>query len=271
MPSLTSKRHHKAAKLVLVAAALLLTGGLYALVAPSTSVAAPNTEETVARGQALFAVSCASCHGLNGEGMGSEGHGGQGAPSLVGVGAAAVDFQMRTGRMPMANPLAQAPNRTNTFTTEEINSIALYVASLGDGPAIPKPEQYDIAGLSPEEVATGGDLFRTNCSACHNFQGSGGALPNGRVAPPLLDSKPIDIYEAMRTGPGEMPVFADGAIPDEDLRAMIAYLDQVHAEPSAGLTLGGLGPVSEGFWGWVAGIGGLMLFAMWITKKAARK
>lgn len=266
MRSLTSKRHHKAARPLLVAAALLLTGGLYAVVAPSASVAAPNPEETIARGQQLFAVSCASCHGMNGEGLASEG-----APSLVGVGAAAVDFQMRTGRMPMANPLAQSPNRPAVFTPEEIASIAVYVASLGDGPAIPEAGQYDPSGLSAEEVAVGGDLFRTNCSACHNFQGSGGALPNGKVAPPLLDAAPVDIYEAMRTGPGEMPVFADGAIPDKDIRAMIAYLEQVHAQPSAGLTLGGLGPVSEGLWGWIAGLGVLMLFAMWITKKAARK
>ena len=266
MRSLTSKRRHKAARLALVAAALLLTGGLYALVAPGASVAAPTPTETIARGEALFAVSCASCHGLNGEGLAAEG-----APSLVGVGAAAVDFQMRTGRMPMANPLVQAPSKPNTFTPEEIASIALFVASLGDGPAIPTPDQYDPSGLSPEEIAVGGDMFRTNCSACHNFQGSGGALPHGRFAPPLLDSEPVDIHEAMRTGPGEMPVFADGAIPDKDVRAMIAYLEQVHAQPTAGLTLGGLGPVSEGFWAWVAGIGGLMLFAMWITKKAARK
>ena len=48
MRSLTSKRHHKAARPLLVAAALLLTGGLYAVVAPSASVAAPNPEETIA-------------------------------------------------------------------------------------------------------------------------------------------------------------------------------------------------------------------------------
>lgn len=262
----TSRRHHKGARLLLVACALIVTGGLYALVAPATSVAAPTPEETVARGQELFAVSCASCHGLNGEGLAN-----QGIPSLVGVGAASVDFQMRTGRMPMANKNVQAPPKKNTFTPEEIASIALYVATLGDGPAIPDESQYNPSGLSAAEIAIGGDLFRTNCSACHNFQGSGGALPNGKVAPPLIEANPIDIHEAMRTGPGEMPVFAEGAIPDKDVRAMIAYLDQVHAQPSAGLTLGGLGPVSEGFWAWVAGIGGLVLFAMWITKKAARR
>lgn len=262
----SSRRHQKGARLLLVACALLVTGGLYAVVSPATSVAAPTPEETVARGKELFAVSCASCHGLNGEGLAE-----QGIPSLVGVGAAAVDFQIRTGRMPMSNVGIQARPKPNTFTPEEIASIALYVATLGDGPAIPDESQYDPSGLSAEEVAVGGDLFRTNCSACHNFQGSGGALPNGKVAPPLLDAEPIDIHEAMRTGPGEMPVFADSAIPDKDVKAMIAYLEQVHAQPAAGLTLGGLGPVSEGFWAWVAGIGGLVLFAMWITKKAARR
>ena len=118
---------------MLVACALIVTGGLYALVSPATSVAAPTPEETVARGQELFAVSCASCHGMNGEGLAN-----QGIPSLVGVGAAAVDFQMRTGRMPMANKNVQAPPKENTFTPEEIASIALYVATLGDGPAIPE-------------------------------------------------------------------------------------------------------------------------------------
>lgn len=267
MRFLTSRRHHKAARPLLLGFALLLVGGLYAVVAPATAVkAAPTPAETIAQGQQLFAVSCASCHGLNGEGLAAEG-----APSLVGVGAAAVDFQVRTGRMPMANPLVQAPRKENSFTPEEIGALALYVASLGEGPAIPGADQYDPSGLDAEAIARGGDLFRTNCSACHNFQGSGGALPNGRVAPSLLESEPIDIHEAMRTGPGEMPVFAEGAIPDEDLRSMIAYLDKIHAQPSAGFTLGGLGPVSEGFWAWVIGIGGLVLFAMWITKKAARR
>ncbi|MEA4945537.1 MAG: c-type cytochrome [Propionicimonas sp.] len=259
-------RRHKAARPLLVVLALLAVGGIYAAVAPS-SVADDTTQaEQVAAGKALFAVSCASCHGLNGEGTPS-----QGIPALTNVGAAAVDFQVRTGRMPMGNPYAQAPRKENVFTEEETAALAAYVASLGDGPAIPDQAQYDPSGLSAEQLATGGDLFRTNCSACHNFQGSGGALSNGKVAPPLTGATPIEIYEAMRTGPGEMPVFGAGAIPDEDVRAMIGYLDALHAQPSGGLTLGALGPVSEGFWAWVAGIGSLVLFAIWITTKAARK
>ncbi len=268
MRVLASKRRHKAARPLLIVVALALVGSLYAAVAPATRSAADDTTTAaqVDQGRQLFAVSCASCHGLNGEGLAS-----QGAPSLVGVGAAAVDFQVSTGRMPMANPLVQAPRKENTFTTEEIAAMAAYVASLGGGPSIPSADQYEPEGLTEEQIARGGDLFRTNCSACHNFQGSGGALPNGKVAPPLIDVDAIQIYEAMRTGPGEMPVFGAGAVPDEDAKTMIGYLQEVHAQPSAGLTLGGLGPVSEGFWAWVVGIGGLSLFAMWITSKAARR
>ncbi|MGB7962101.1 MAG: cytochrome c [Propionicimonas sp.] len=268
MRFLTSSRRHQAARPVLVVLALVLVGGLYAAVSPATSSNADDTTTSaqVTQGKQLFAVSCASCHGLNGEGLAAEG-----APSLVGVGAAAVDFQVRSGRMPMANPLAQAPRKDNVITDEERAAMAAYVASLGTGPSIPTEDQYLPEGLSEEDLAKGGDLFRTNCSACHNFQGSGGALPNGKVAPPLMGLEAIDIYEAMRTGPGQMPIFNGPAIPDTDVKAMVGYLEELHAQPSAGLTLGGLGPVSEGFWAWVAGMGSLVLFSMWITSKAARK
>jgi len=261
-------RRHKAARPLVVVAALVLLGAVYAGLSPATTGVADDatTSAQVEQGRQLFAVSCASCHGLNGEGLAS-----QGAPSLAGVGAAAVDFQVRTGRMPMANPLAQAPRKPNTFTDAEIAALAAFVANLGTGPEIPTEDQYLPEGLTAEQIARGGDLFRTNCSACHNFQGSGGALPQGITAPTLIGVDAKTIHEAMRTGPGQMPVFGGGAIPDSDVKAMIGYLEEVHAQPSAGLTLGSLGPVSEGFWGWVVGIGSLVLFALWITSKAARR
>lgn len=267
MRFLSSRRRHRAARPLLLLFALLVVGTLYSAVTPATQVAAEDAtlDQQIAMGKGLFAQTCASCHGLNGEGLPAEN-----IPSLIGVGAAAVDFQVRTGRMPMANPLIQAPRKENLYTEDEIAALAAYVATLGPGPAIPQPDQYSPEGLTEEEIARGGELFRTNCSACHNFQGSGGALPNGKVAPTLIGVEDIEILEAMRTGPGQMPVFAEGAIPDKDARAMIGYLDQVHAQPSAGMTLGGLGPVSEGFWGWIVGIGGLVLFAIWIATRGAR-
>ncbi len=262
-----SLRRHKAARPLLLVLSLFLVGAVYAAIAPATSSSAegaPN-EQLIAQGKDLFAVNCSSCHGINAEGLAQ-----QGAPALTDVGAAAVDFQVRTGRMPMANPYTQAQGKTNTFTDDEINALATYVGSLGNGTAVPTEDQYSPDGLSAEDVARGGDLFRTNCSACHNFKGAGGALPNGYVAPSLEQADPQVIWEAMRTGPGQMPVFASGAIADKDVRSMIAYVEQVNATPSAGLTLGGLGPVSEGFWAWVVGIGSLVLAAVWIATRGAR-
>ena len=263
----TSWRRHRAARPVLLLLSLCLVGAVYAGFAPATVSSAEGApdEQVLAQGRNLFAVNCASCHGLDAEGLAQEG-----APNLTNVGAAAVDFQVRTGRMPMANPLVQAPRKENTFTEDEIAALAAWVGSLGDGPAIPTEDQYNPSGLTAEDIARGGELFRTNCSACHNFQGAGGALPEGRVAPSLQGADPLELYEAMRTGPGQMPVFAAGAVPDEDVKAMISYVEQVNAVPSGGLTLGGLGPVSEGFWAWIVGIGSLALFAVWIATRGAR-
>ena len=267
MRFLASGRRHKAARPLLLLLSLFLVGAVYAVVSPATSSTAEGVADAqlIAAGKNLFAVNCASCHGLNGEGLAQ-----QGAPGLGNVGAAAVDFQVRTGRMPMANTQGQAQVKKNTFTDDEIAAMAAYVASLGDGPAIPDQNQYDPSSVSAEGVARGGDLFRTNCSACHNFKGAGGALPNGAVAPSIENTAPEQVWEALRTGPGQMPVFAAGAIPDQDVQKIIAYVKQVNATPSAGLSLGGLGPVAEGFWAWVAGIGSLVLFAIWIATRGAR-
>ncbi len=264
----TSLRRHKAARPVLLLLSLCLVGAVYTAIAPASSSSADGAtnEQLVAQGKNLFAVNCASCHGLNGEGLAE-----QGIPALTNVGAAAVDFQVRTRRMPMADPRVQArPQNQTIFTDDEIAALAAYVASLGSGPAIPGEDQYNPSGLSAEDVARGGDLFRTNCSACHNFKGAGGALPNGVDAPSIQNTAPEQIWEAMRTGPGQMPVFGPGAITDDDAKKMIAYVEQVNAAPSAGLTLGGIGPVSEGFWAWVAGIGSLVLAAIWIATRGAR-
>ena len=244
-------------------------GALYAVLAPAAKVAADTgNSQQVAEGQALFRVTCASCHGLNGEGQTTSTIQG---PPLAGVGAASVDFQVSTGRMPMARPDAQAPAKKNVYTEEEIAALAAYVASLGPGPAIPTPEEYDPANVSEEDIARGGELFRTNCSACHNFEGAGGALPGGKYAPSLKGVSNKNLYQAMLIGPQQMPVFSDEVIRPEDKRAIIGYLNQLHERPAdGGLALGGLGPVSEGLWAWIIGLGSLMFFAIWIAAKGTK-
>lgn len=265
MGFLSKRRRHKAAKPLAIVLALFLMGALYSLVSPATSSRAETASaEQVARGQELFQQTCSSCHGLNGEGTVE-------APSLRGVGAASVDFQMGTGRMPMARPEAQAPAKRTAYTDEEISAIAAYVATLGEGPAIPTAEQYSGEGLSAEELARGGELFKTNCSACHNFEGAGGALPNGKYAPSLKNTSDKHIYEALRTGPQQMPVFGKGTLKDSDVKEIIGYLNALHTqEDNGGLTLGGLGPVGEGFWGWIVGLGSCVFVALWLAKRGAR-
>ena len=269
MRFLSSRRRHPVAKVALLLLALFVLGGIYNAVAPAERVSADNgNSQQIATGKALFAVGCASCHGLNGEGQTTNTIQG---PSLVGVGAAAVDFQVSSGRMPMARPGEQAPVKPNRYSEEEIAALAAYVASLGPGPAIPAESEYQAAGLSDEDLARGGELFRTNCSACHNFQGAGGALPDGRYAPALFGISNKRLYEAMLTGPQQMPVFSDEVLTPEDKAAIIGYLNELHGRPiDGGLALGGLGPVSEGLWAWIVGIGLLVGFAMWITAKGAK-
>jgi ubiquinol-cytochrome c reductase cytochrome c subunit len=171
--------------------------------------------------------------------------------------------------MPATQTGAQVPQKEPVYTDEEIAALAAFVASLGPGPAIPATEAYDVSKATDDEIARGGELFRTNCTACHNFAGRGGALPNGRYAPSLMNSSPRHIYEAMLTGPQQMPVFSDQVLLPQDKRDIIAYVVSLQDQKDpGGFGLGRLGPVSEGLWGWFVGIGALIAVAVWIGAKA---
>jgi ubiquinol-cytochrome c reductase cytochrome c subunit len=268
MTALTARRRHPLAGVVVLLLGLALMGSLYAAFAPSSEARVPATtvDDPVAEGKALFAIGCSSCHGLGGEGVITE-EGVVLGPTLVGVGAAAVDFQVGTGRMPAAGPNAQIPRHEVAYTDEQRLALAAFVASLAPGPAIPSPEQYDPA---LGEVALGGELYRTNCASCHNTSGQGGALTYGKYAPALTGVEPIHMYEAMLTGPQSMPVFSDQVLTSEEKRDIIAFLTSIEAEKNpGGLGIGRIGPVSEGLWAWVIGIGALMGAAIWIGAKAS--
>jgi ubiquinol-cytochrome c reductase cytochrome c subunit len=271
---LSKHRRRPVAGALLLLLALVMTGGLYAAFSPAQAGSADSNEELVAEGRELFLVGCAFCHGQSGEGVGTV-NGNHYGPSLVGVGAASVDFQVGTGRMPMAQPGQQNPTKPVTYSQDEIDALAAYVASLGPGPAVPDPSDYSVAGLTEDErveaIARGGLIFRTNCTACHNFAGKGGAMPRGGYAPSLSDTEAKYIYEAMITGPGNMDNFSDGNLSPEEKRDVIAYLYALREQPAyGGFTLGGLGPVSEGLFAWVVGIGGLVAFAIWIAAHTTR-
>ena len=250
--------------------ALLLTGGVVSLFSPATAQTKAEDANMVAKGRALFLVGCASCHGKNAEGIPTV-KGGQYGPTLIGVGAAAVDFQVGTGRMPMAQPGTQAARKAPVYDDAEIEALSAYVSSLGPGPDVPNPADYDSTDASTEDIVRGGEFFRTNCTACHNFAGGGGALPRGRYAPSLAGVSDKHLYEAMLTGPQQMPVFSDKVLTPEDKRQIISYLKKNEETPSyGGFTLGSLGPVSEGMFAWLVGIGGLVGAAVWIAANTAR-
>ncbi|KOG55189.1 c-type cytochrome [Streptomyces rimosus] len=265
MKKLSARRRHPLAALVVLLFALAVTGGLYAAFAPADKAQADDTAQSLAikEGKKLFAVGCASCHGTGGQGT-SDG------PSLVGVGAAAVDFQVGTGRMPAQQPGAQVPRKKNIYSQAEIDQLAAYVASLGAGPNVPNKDQYSKDGA---DIAKGGELFRTNCAQCHNFTGKGGALTNGKFAPTLEGVDPKHIYEAMETGPQNMPSFGDGSLSPQNKKDIVSYLGAVNSDdtPSpGGMDLGGIGPVVEGLFGWIAGLGALIAVAIWVAARTTK-
>ncbi len=208
----------------------------------------------VARGRDLYLTGCVSCHGAGGVGTNL-------APKLIGVGAASADFFLSTGRMPAANTNgSQAVRKHPAYDPAQIADLVAYVASLGPGPAIPEVD------TAHADVAAGGVLFRANCASCHQSAGGGGALSYGQNAPDLHEATPTQVVEAMRIGPGQMPVFDSTSLSDEQAMNIAAYVEYLrHPENRGGLPLGGFGPVTEGFVALLVGLGGLAAVCVWIV------
>jgi ubiquinol-cytochrome c reductase cytochrome c subunit len=256
-------RRSRIATAALLGAGLLLTGGIYA--GASAAMAATNdgtktavSASAVEDGKKLFQANCATCHGLDLQGTAN-------GPSLYGVGELAVHFQVSTGRMPLQMQGPQAPAKPPQFTAEQIDALAAYVQSVAPGPTYPSPEIIDGKG----NVAEGAELFRINCAMCHNVAAAGGALTEGKFAPSLDKTTPLNMYAAMVTGPQNMPVFSDmNLTPDQKRNIISAILYLQKNNSPGGFDLGNLGPVSEGLFIWIFGIGALIAITVWITAKS---
>jgi ubiquinol-cytochrome c reductase cytochrome c subunit len=202
-------------------------------------------------GQELFEASCSTCHGVDGQGTDN-------GPPLEGVGEASADFQLSTGRMPLASN-GQAVRKDPAFTDERIDALVEYVGTLGDGPEIPEVD-LESAGL-----VDGQALFIENCAACHGATGAGGAVGNEALAPSLTAASEVEIAEAIITGPGQMPPF-DFA--DAQLNDIVNFVVYLREEPRpGGADIGGIGPVPEGFVAWFVGLGSLLLISRFIGSK----
>lgn len=253
-------RRHPFTSISVLILGLFITGGAYSVATASIANAADapaSAQQLMDDGERLFLANCASCHGTNAEGT-------EAGPSLIGVGALSVEFQVATGRMPMAASGPQAEKKPVQFTQPQIDAMGAWVASLAPGPGFPDPRYYAGDG----DTASGAELFRINCAMCHNVAGAGGALTEGKWAPHLNNIDPIHVYAAMVTGPQNMPVFNDMNLTPEEKNDIITYLQYVDNNPSVGgFMLGSIGPVAEGLFIWIVGLGGLVAVTIWLTAR----
>jgi ubiquinol-cytochrome c reductase cytochrome c subunit len=256
---------------VRLVAALTLAGGLYMAAAPGMSHAEDTVKlsDAAANGKAIYEVSCITCHGRNAQGVENRG------PSLIGVGSAAVEFQVNTGRMPLARQEAQAERKQPQFNEDQAAELGAYIQELGGGPQLPSAEslneQVKKAQGDSKILAHGGELYRVNCSSCHAFSAGGGALSSGKFAPSLKQATNRDIYAAMLTGPQNMPVFGNNQLSPDDKAAIIAYIQDLNKNEAAdpgGWAIGRYGPVPEGLVIFLIGIAALVFATLWIAGKS---
>ncbi|GAA4480169.1 cytochrome c [Rhodococcus olei] len=232
---------------------------------PQVATASDDASALIREGKQLYDTSCVTCHGANLQGVQDRG------PSLIGVGEAAVYFQVSSGRMPAARNEAQIMRKPPKFDAGQIDALGAFVQANGGGPTVVRDPSGEVASTSlrGDEIARGSELFRLNCASCHNFTGRGGALSSGKFAPPLDPPTEQQIYQAMVTGPQNMPKFSDRQLSPDEKRDIIAYIKSAsETKNPGGYGLGGFGPASEGMAMWVIGIVAVVGAALWIGARS---
>jgi ubiquinol-cytochrome c reductase cytochrome c subunit len=218
---------------------------------------AGTSSASAAQGHALFAASCASCHGLNAEGIHGRG------PSLHGVGALAADFYLQTGRMPLPSPRVQPQRTRPAFPPAQIRALVSYVASFG-GPAVP--------AVTPSRgsPADGQRLFSLDCAGCHTIQGQGGIV-TGAIAPSLERATPTQVAQAIRIGPYVMPRFGEGELSSGQIDSIARYVQSFQTpDDRGGWGIGRIGPIPEGMVAWLLAAASLLLIARLIGERVER-
>lgn len=214
-------------------------------------------------GKTLYVQTCSACHGVVGQGSPGV------APSLRGVGSAAVDLWLTAGWMPLRTPQSQPEGKPVYLTPSQIDALVAYVYSL-DPTGYQIPTSIDLKNAS---TAQGFQVFSLNCAPCHTITGAGDALANGAKAPPLHGVTATMVLEAIRTGPANMPRFAPGDISNQEALDVVAFVTKNIEHPAniGGIGLGGVGPVAEGFVGLFVGVGVCLLAAYWVGDRTARE
>lgn len=266
------KLRRRAAGASLLLSGLVGAGIISAVLTPTPQVAVANTDDSalIQEGKQLYDQTCITCHGANLQGIPERG------TSLIGVGEAAVYFQVSTGRMPAVRQEAQMPTRGwNRYDARQVDALSAFVQANGGGPEVPRDadgsisEETLIGSQRGNDTAIGGDLFRQNCASCHNFTGKGGTLSSGKYAPNLDSVTESQIYTAMLTGPENMPKFSDRQLSPDEKKDIVAYVvNSNEAVNPGGLGLGGFGPAAEAGVIWAVGIVAVVGATLWIGSRS---
>jgi ubiquinol-cytochrome c reductase cytochrome c subunit len=243
----------------LLVALVLAVGAVTAVFRPRP---APAAGDQVAAGRRLYLLGCSSGPREGGDGVRTP-DGAVRGPSLRQSGEAGAYYALSTGRMPLSNSEKQPQRKRPAYDAADQEALVAYVASLGDGPSLPRLDGEHAA------LADGGELFRANCAPCHSATGSGGALSYGRAAPPLNESTALQVAAALRAGPGQMPVFGPGVLTDEQVAGIARYVGYLRdPDDRGGLPIGRTGPVPEGAVAWFFGIGAFLAAVAWIGSRS---
>lgn len=223
---------------------------------PVRAAASPAAQRRlIEKGRSLFLEGCSSCHGELARGRPGT------APSLHGAGAAAADFYLSTGRMPLANPTDEPTRAKPTYSRSEIRALTAFVGSLGKGPAIPSVDP------AAAPINQGLSAFTEHCAGCHQV-GARGGIVTGGIAPPLQDVTPTQIAEAVRVGPYLMPAFNEKQISRSELNAIVRYVRSTRApDDRGGWGIGHIGPIPEGMIAWLLAGATLLLVARLIGER----
>lgn len=230
--------------LIPLALAMQFVASARTSVAPAARAESPLTLQ----GRTLYELNCMSCHGVGAAGTDD-------GPALLGVGAASVDFQLSTGRMPLADPAGPVERKEPRFAPEQIDAIVAYVTSLAPG-----GQPIPLVDTGRGDLAAGQLSFADNCAACHGVGGSGDSIGGNQIAPSLYEATDLQVAEAIRVGPGAMPRFDEELVPQQELDDLARYVGYLRdSDDPGGLGLGRVGPVAEGLVGLLIGLGVLIL------------
>jgi ubiquinol-cytochrome c reductase cytochrome c subunit len=216
--------------------------------------AGEDAADSFRRGETLYSVNCAGCHG--GDGRGGETVGGLPAPPLAGVDRVTVAYMrmvMDTGRMPPAGDPRDNRIRRVALTVQERDDILRWTT-----------ETFDLDGDVEEpphgDVADGLRVYAANCASCHGASGAGGVAGGGAWTPRVNDVSAQTIADAVRTGPFQMPRFDAEQITEEELGSIAAFLEEVQEEGGTLLFPGELNPVFASGFG--AGLAAVIVLAL---------